>query len=161
MKGPVAGEKVTGPARVHDVQRLRRRLDAHMRQRGLRSTDQRRIIIDTFFDIDGHATIDRLAELVRARDPRIGYATVYRTVRMLVASRVAKERRFGDGHTRYEMADEQAHHDHLICLACGRITGFDEPSIEPVRQRIAERHGFELHEHKHELYGLCRQCRKG
>lgn len=161
VKGPVAGAKATGPLRVQDVERLRRRLEAHMRQRGLRATDQRRLIVDTFFEMGEHVTIDRLAELVRAKDSRVGYATVYRTVRMLVASGVAKERRFGDGHTRYELADEQAHHDLLICLACGRITEFEEPSLEPVQQRIAERHGFELHEHKHELYGLCRECRRG
>jgi Fur family transcriptional regulator, ferric uptake regulator len=161
MKGPVAGAKVAGRVRVHDVERLRRRLEAHMRQRGLRSTDQRRAIIDTFFDIDEHATIDRLAEMVRIKDPRVGYATVYRAVRMLVASGVAKERRFGDGQTRYELADERAHHAHLICVACSRIIEFEEPGIEQLSEQVAERHGFDLHERKHELIGLCPQCRKG
>jgi Fur family ferric uptake transcriptional regulator len=131
-----------------------------MRQQGLRSTEQRRLIVDTFFEIGEHATIDRLLELVRASDPRVGYATVYRTMKMLSTSGIARECRFGDGYTRYELVDEQTHHDHLICLGCGQITEFEEPAVEDIQKRVALRHGFELHEHKHELYGLCAECRK-
>ena len=66
---------------------------------------------------------------------QIGYATVYRTMKMLAESGIVSERRFGDGHTRYELADEDAHHDHLICLECGSITEFEEPLIEELQER--------------------------
>lgn len=131
-----------------------------MRQQGLRSTEQRRLIVDTFFEIGEHVTLDRVLELVRASDPRIGYATVYRTMKMLATSGIARECRFGDGFTRYELADEQTHHDHLICLGCGQITEFEEPAIEEIQRSVASRYGFEIHEHKHELYGLCAECRR-
>ena len=147
------------PPRPPDVDRLRRELEAYMAKRGLRSTEQRRVIIDVFFDHAEHITIEQLLERVRAVDPRIGYATVYRTMKMLVDGSIVSERRFGDGHTRYELADEEAHHDHLICVECGSITEFEEPMIEDLQERVAERYGFELRRHKHELYGICADCR--
>ncbi len=146
--------------RPPDVERLRRELDAYMSKHNLRSTEQRRLIIDTFFDVGEHVTIDQLLERVRSSDPRIGYATVYRTMKMLTDGGIAHERRFGDGFTRYELADDEAHHDHLICVECGRITEFEEPLIEELQDRVAARYGFEVQSHKHELYGVCRDCQK-
>ncbi len=141
-----------------DTTRLRRNLDAYMARRGLRSTEQRRIIIDTFFTFGEHVTLDQILERVRSSDSRIGYATVYRTMKMLSDGGIANERKFADGFTRYELADDGHHHDHLICVQCGRIQEFEEPRIEELQERVAERHGFRVMHHKHELYGLCRQC---
>lgn len=129
-----------------------------MERRGLRSTGQRRLIIDKLFASTEHVTIDELLAVVRAEDPRVGYATVYRTMKLLVEGGVAHEHKFGDGFTRYELADEHAHHDHLICVSCGRITEFEEPAIEELQERIASRHGFTVQDHKHELYGICADC---
>lgn len=129
-----------------------------MRKRGLRSTEQRRLIIDTFFDAGQHITIDKLLERVRKEDAHVGYATVYRTMKLLSESGVVQEHKFGDGFTRYELADDEAHHDHLICLECGRITEFEEPQIEELQERVAKRYGFSIRQHKHELYGLCSTC---
>lgn len=143
------------PARNPDVGRLRDQLDSYMAEQGLRSTGQRRAIIEKFFSSTGHATIDELLEKVRQHDPGIGYATVYRTMKMLTAGGIAHEHKFADGMTRYELADEDAHHDHLICMECGRIQEFEEPLIEELQERIAQRYGFTIVDHKHELYGLC------
>jgi Fur family ferric uptake transcriptional regulator len=147
-------------ARTPDLNRLRTDLDAFMLRRGLRSTEQRRLIIDTLFTATEHVTIDRLLEQVRATDPKVGYATVYRTLKMLTESGVAQEHHFGDGHTRYELADSESHHDHLICVECGSITEFEEPAVEALQDRIASRHGFEIRAHKHELYGVCAECQR-
>jgi Fur family transcriptional regulator, ferric uptake regulator len=146
--------------RAPDTERLRQDLQAYMNKRGLRSTEQRRLIIDTFFDAAEHITIEQLLERVRAQDSRIGYATVYRTLKMLADGGIVHERKFGDGFTRYELADEEAHHDHLICLECGRITEFEEPRIEELQNQVASKHGFEVLHHKHELYGVCADCQK-
>ena len=143
------------PPSSPNVGRLRVQLENYMEERGLRSTGQRRLIIQCFFDSSGHVTIDELLERVRKEDPGIGYATVYRTMKMLTAGGVAHEHKFSDGMTRYEMADDDAHHDHLICVECGRIQEFEEPLIEELQQRIAERFGFAIVDHKHELYGVC------
>lgn len=129
-----------------------------MLSRGLRSTEQRRLIVDHFFRASGHETIDTLLEAVRATDAHIGYATVYRTMKMLVESGVANEQRFGDGFTRYELNDTATHHDHLICSGCGRIDEFEEPLIEELQERVARRYGYTLMDHKLELHGLCADC---
>ena len=88
----------------------------------------------------------------------MGYATVYRTLKLLTECGVAFERKFGDGLTRYELADEESHHDHLICVECAKIIEFEEPKIEELQEAIAARYGFSLKSHKHEMYGTCATC---
>ena len=144
---------------VPHLEQFRATLSAYMGDKGLRSTDQRRLIVEIFFRSPNHVSIEELLAEVRAEDPRVGYATVYRTLKLLAESGVAFERRFGDGLTRYELADDEAHHDHLICDACGQITEFEEPAIERLQEKVGERYGFELRSHKHELYGICPSCR--
>lgn len=144
--------------REHDLERFRAQLQAYMAKKGLRSTDQRRLIVETFFHAQNHVSIEDLLALVRKQDARVGYATVYRTLKLLTECGVAFERRFGDGLTRYELADDLTHHDHLICVECGDITEFEEPRIETLQEEIAARYGFELRSHKHEMYGVCPNC---
>jgi Fur family transcriptional regulator, ferric uptake regulator len=141
-----------------DLEHLRTMLETYMDKKGLRSTDQRRLIVDTFFRADNHVSIEELLAQVRTKDPRVGYATVYRTLKLLTECGVANERRFGDGLTRYELADDSTHHDHLICVDCGDITEFEEPRIEELQDRVAKSYGFVLRSHKHELYGICPKC---
>jgi Fur family ferric uptake transcriptional regulator len=142
-----------------ELEHFRVMLQAYMDKKGLRSTDQRRLIVETFFRAENHVSIEELLAKVRAKDPRVGYATVYRTLKLLTECGVANERRFGDGLTRYELADDTTHHDHLICVECGDITEFEEPQIEELQDRIARKYGFLLRSHKHELYGVCARCR--
>lgn len=141
-----------------ELEHFRAMLNAYMTKKGLRSTDQRRLIVETFFGSDNHVSIEELLAQVRSKDRRVGYATVYRTLKLLTECGVANERRFGDGLTRYELADDTTHHDHLICVACGNITEFEEPQIERLQEGVARKYGFELRSHKHELYGICSNC---
>jgi Fur family ferric uptake transcriptional regulator len=141
-----------------ELDHFRSILHAYMLSKGLRSTDQRKLIVETFFRADDHVSIEELLAVVRTKDARVGYATVYRTLKLLADCGVANERRFGDGLTRYELADDTTHHDHLICLQCGEITEFEEPRIEELQERVARKHGFRLRTHKHELYGTCAKC---
>lgn len=158
--GSDAPEEKTGAPDQAAVARLRARLQSYMAKKGLRSTAQRRLIVDTFFGGVSHMTIEDLLNEVRSRDKGIGYATVYRTLKLLAECGVASERRFGDGLSRYELADDaSAHHDHLICVSCGKIVEFEEPRIEALQEEIAARHGFEVTSHKHEMYGTCPDCR--
>jgi Fur family ferric uptake transcriptional regulator len=139
--------------------RLRERLELYMARKKLRSTAQRRVIVDTFLEGRAHVTIEDLLEIVRTRDKGIGYATVYRTLKLLAECGVASERKFGDGLSRYELADDDDdHHDHLICTSCGGITEFEEPRIEKLQDVVAARHNFQVTTHKLELYGICQAC---
>jgi Fur family ferric uptake transcriptional regulator len=87
-------------------------------------------------------------------------ATVYRTMKLLADCGLAIPRQFGGGQTRYEPAAGRAHHDHLICTACGEIVEFANERIESLQALIARRHGFEVESHKLELYGRCARCRR-
>ncbi|MEZ4327711.1 MAG: Fur family transcriptional regulator [Polyangiales bacterium] len=138
---------------------LKNRLVAYMDREGLRSTAQRRLVSDVFFKSKGHLSIEDMLEKVRAIDQGVGYATVYRTLKLLKDSGLAFERHFGDGVSRYEVADEGEHHDHLICQVCGKIVEFEDDEIERLQVALAQRLGFELRRHKHELYGVCSDCR--
>jgi len=143
-----------------DLTRFRALLSTHMAKKGLRSTDQRRLIVETFFKSPNHVSIEELLAQVRSQDPKVGYATVYRTLKLLTECGVAFERRFGDGLARYELADEASHHDHLICVDCGTIVEFEEDRIEALQEAVAEKYGYELRSHKHEMYGVCPDCQR-
>ena len=143
-----------------DLARFRALLSTHMAKKGLRSTDQRRLIVETFFKSPNHVSIEELLAQVRVQDPKVGYATVYRTLKLLTECGVAFERRFGDGLARYELADEASHHDHLICVDCGTIVEFEEDRIEALQEAVAEKYGYELRSHKHEMYGVCPDCQR-
>jgi Fur family transcriptional regulator, ferric uptake regulator len=145
-------------AEAPNLEHFRAMLHDHMAKRGLRSTDQRRLIVETFFQSPNHISIEELLAEVRHQDPKVGYATVYRTLKLLTECGVAYERKFGDGLTRYELADDASHHDHLICVDCGKIVEFEEPMIEELQETVAQRHGFILKSHKHEMYGSCPDC---
>jgi Fur family ferric uptake transcriptional regulator len=143
-----------GPA---ELEALHKRLDEYMRKKGLRSTEQRRAIADVFFACGSHVTIEELLASAREVEPRIGYATVYRTLKLFAECGIAAERNFGDGQTRYELSDESNndHHDHLICVECGKIVEFHDERIEQIQDQVAKKLGFRIVSHKHEIYGEC------
>lgn len=134
---------------------LLRRLERHMLDRGLKSTRQRQVILDTFLEVDGHVAVDELLVRVQAHMPSVGYATVYRTLKLFVEAGVAHERRFGDGQARYEPVRTDEHHDHLICMDCGHIFEFEDPIIEERQAQVALEHGIRLVSHRHDIYGSC------
>lgn len=137
------------------VEQAQRRLDEYMRTRGLKHTRQRDEILEAFFAAGGHVSIDDLLPRVQARLAGVGYATVYRTLKLFSEAGVAHERHFQDGQTRYEPVVEDEHHDHLICTVCSKIFEFEDPTIERRQAEIAASHGLRLVSHRHEIYGTC------
>ena len=143
-------------ASAQNMAQLRARFDDYARRRGLKSTQQRDTIVELFLRSTGHISIEDLLARVRKRSPRVGYATVYRTLKLLADCGIAAARQFGDGQTRYEVMGDEAHHDHLICIQCGLILEFENDAIEKLQDEMADRlGGFRLVRHKLELYGLC------
>jgi Fur family transcriptional regulator, ferric uptake regulator len=134
------------------------RLSRFMIEHGLKSTRQRDLIVDTFFNLDGHLSVEDVWTKVRSEDARVSVATVYRTMKLLATSGLAHARNFGDGQTRYEAAHGRGHHDHLICTSCQKIIEFENDQIERLQDAVAKRHGFAVGSHKMELYGVCREC---
>jgi len=133
-------------------------LAKYMAERGLKSTRQRSLIIDTFFEASGHLSVEDLWAKVRQADAKVSVATVYRTMKLLHECGLVHARNFGDGQTRYEPAMGRHHHDHLICTRCGTIVEFENDRIEAMQDAVARKHGFKVTSHKMELYGLCRNC---
>ena len=112
------------------------KLEAYVKTHGLRLTHQRRMIAQTFFETEGHLDLGELHSLVRAREPGIGLATLYRTVRLLVDSGLASGSRLGGPAARYESNLDDEHHDHLICVECGRIVEFCDDEIEALKEFV-------------------------
>lgn len=142
---------------VASIERRQEALKKALARRGLRHTRQRDMLTDIFFSSDGHFSLDELLAMAKTRDGGIGYATVYRTLKLLTELGLAQERHFSDGQTRYEASDG-VHHDHLICTRCQTIVEFEEERIERLQEEVAARYGFRLGTHKMELYGLCPKC---
>jgi Fur family ferric uptake transcriptional regulator len=136
------------------------RLSRYMAEHGLKSTRQRSLIIDSFFALGGHLSVEELWSRVRQDDTKVSVATVYRTMKLLSDCGLAHARNFGDGQTRYEAAVGRDHHDHLICTRCGQIIEFENDRIEQLQDAVAKSHGFKVLSHKMELYGLCVACQR-
>lgn len=132
----------------------------HLRREGLKSTAQRDDIARVFFASKRHISVEELYRAVKRVNPGIGYATVYRTVKLLTECGLAVERHFRDGEARYETAGEGSQHDHLLCERCGAIVEFDEPAIASAQQEVVRRFGFRFTGRKLELYGVCPECQK-
>lgn len=122
---------------------------------GLKSTRQRDTIVQTFFDLDKHISVDELLAESRKKLPRVGYATVYRTLKLLVEQGFANPQHFGDGQTRYDPQFDQGQHDHLICTDCRRIVEFEDPRIVSLLSEVAAGHGFEVTRRRLEIYAAC------
>ena len=137
---------------MYSVLEAQRRLGLHMQQHGLKHTRQRDQVLEVFYEFGGHASVDDVLARVQLRLPGVGYATVYRTMKLFVEAGVAHERKFQDGQARYEPHLGDDHHDHLICLDCNRIFEFDDPVIEARQAEICSAHHLRPEHHRHEVY---------
>lgn len=135
-------------------------LKAYLEAKGLKSTSQRDYIAEAFFKTNTHISLDELLKKVKRKMPNVGYATVYRTMKLLTDCGLAVARQFGDGQTRYENIPEDGHHDHIICIKCSKIEEFQNEKIEQLQEETARKLGFKVVNHKLELYGYCKDCSK-
>jgi len=128
--------------------------------KGLKCTRQRDVVLDMFLTSDRHLSTEELYLKVRSKNPTIGYATVYRTLKLFAECGLAREIHFGDGQSRYEPVVAGEHHDHMVCTRCGAIQEFENESIERLQNAVAAQYGFHVENHKLEMYGVCHKCRQ-
>lgn len=127
-----------------------------LQEEGLKSTKQRDVIVERFFWLDQHISADELLEDVREHQARIGYATVYRTLKLLVELGFAVPKDFGDGQTRYDpIHNQDPQHDHLICVDCRKIIEFNDEQINQRIQDIVADLDYTVRRKKIELYAEC------
>ncbi|ADU62903.1 MAG: transcriptional repressor [Pseudodesulfovibrio sp.] len=129
-----------------------------MRSNSLSLTPQRKAIVETFLESEGHFSAEQLYERVGRRMSDIGQATVYRTLKLLVDSGLADAFDLGEGVTLYEHRYGHEHHDHLVCLVCGRKVEIVDAAIERRQEALAVEYGFTLTRHRMFLFGLCPGC---
>jgi Fur family transcriptional regulator, ferric uptake regulator len=125
---------------------------ARCEARGLRMTEQRRVIARVVGEAEDHPDVEELYARAARLDPKISLATVYRTVKLFEEEGILDRLEFGDGRARYEDADRD-HHDHLIDVSTGEVIEFVDPEIEALQEKIAQRLGFRLIGHRLELLG--------
>jgi Fur family ferric uptake transcriptional regulator len=121
--------------------------------KGMRMTDQRRIIAQVLSGSQDHPDVDEVYKRAIAKDPKISIATIYRTVRLFEEAGILERHDFRDGRSRYEPVSDE-HHDHLINLETGEVVEFHDDKIEELQRIIAEKLGFKLVDHRMELYGV-------
>ena len=121
--------------------------------KGVKLTDQRKIIAKVMSQSKDHPDVDELYKRVSKIDPKISIATVYRTVKLFEESGILAKHEFKGGKARYEELNE-SHHDHLIDVKTGEIIEFVDQEIEKLQKKVAEKYGYDLVDHKLELYGV-------
>jgi len=133
----------------------------YLRDQGLPVTQQREAVADVVFSSEGHQSVEEIEALLRERGERIGKATIYRTLDLLVRSRLVAEHDFGEGFKRYEhrLSDHPVH-EHLICLECGKVMEFESRELFGVESRVRQQYGFQPVRRRLEIYGLCRECQE-
>jgi Fur family ferric uptake transcriptional regulator len=138
------------------LERFRRFLRDHR----LPITRQRDLIAQTVLLAEDHLSVEGIRRRLREKGERVGTATVYRTLEVLLESGLVRAQDFGEGFKRYEPMPAQAHHEHLICERCGRVVEFQNERLERMLPVIADEHGFQHDRHRVEIYGVCRECRQ-
>ena len=135
------------------LKRLQSRLEELCIERGMKMTEQRRVIARVLSDATDHPDVEELFRRSASVDDNISIATVYRTVRLFEEAGLLDRHDFGDGRARYEESSDD-HHDHLIDIHTGRVIEFHDEEVEELQRKIAEKHGFKLVDHRMELYGV-------
>jgi Fur family ferric uptake transcriptional regulator len=139
---------------------LLERFRRHLKDRHLPVTRQRDLVAQTVLTSDEHLSVDAIQKHLTELGEHVGTATIYRTLDVLVRSGLVRAHDFGEGFKRYEPMPQQAHHEHLICLRCGKVVEFQNERLERMLPIIADEHAFQHQRHRVEIYGLCRDCRR-
>lgn len=131
-------------------------LQDFLNTRELKLTEQRKLILDVFLKSKLHLTIEEVYSKAKERNPNIGLATVYRTVKILCECGLVSGFKHTDGTFRYELG--HAYHEHLICIKCGRVIEVMDPNTELLRTKVFPMNNFKVLHSRLELYGICHKC---
>jgi Fur family ferric uptake transcriptional regulator len=144
---------------MNDTTTSARLFRRYLKDQGLPVTHQREAVAAVVFSTPGHLSVEEIENQLRERGERMGKATIYRTMDLLVRSRLVTEHDFGEGFKRYEhRLTMEPVHEHLICLGCGEVIEFQSWEVQEVKAKVTAEHGFRPTRHKLEIYGLCREC---
>ena len=135
-------------------------LHRHLKSVGLKQTAQRDTILRTFLETRDHLSTDELHRLVQKQDVRIGYTTVYRTLKLLAECGLASEVAFHDGIARYEHQYNRRSHHHMVCTECGSSVEFFSREVDRLEKEIGQKYRYLATRHTFQIYGVCESCQK-
>jgi len=130
-----------------------------LRRKGLKLTRQRQEILKAFLKIEKHLSTEDLYEVIKRKDPSIGQATVFRTLRLLSQAGMAREINLGDRRVKFEHGHGHRHHDHLVCKACSKLIEAVDPEIERLQDDLCKKFDFTPTSHRLQIFGICNQCK--
>ncbi len=134
-------------------------VEKYLKEHDFKLTNQRRKIIETVFASHDHFTADDLHDVLREKGESISKATIYRTLSLLCESGLVESRDFGRGQLYYEHVLGHEHHDHLICVGCGKVVEFRNADLEKLQEKISKARGFRIESHSLRIFGRCKACR--
>ena len=132
----------------------------YLKSKGLKFTGQRMAVLKSFLTTEKHVTTEGLYEIVKRKDPAIGHATVFRTLKLMREAGLARRVDFEGKAAGFEHKLGHPHHDHLLCTECGRCIEATDPEIERLQEKLAKKFSFRPGAHKMEIFGICKNCRK-
>jgi len=132
----------------------------YLKKSGLKMTRQRQLVVESFLLAGGHLSTEELYELVKKRDAKLGFVTVFRTLKTLADCGLARETVLHDGPTRFEHTYKRPHHHHIVCVECDRTIEFLSPVSEQIQEEITSEYGFKPVRHNLQIFGVCPDCQK-
>ena len=132
----------------------------YLRKNGMLYSKQREQILDIFLKTEKHPTVNDIYDMVRKENPKIGLATVYRTMEVICDAGLARKLDFGDGTKRYEHKYKHQHHRHLVCLKCGKVIEIASSKLEKIQRELAKKHDFTITRDTMKIFGTCRTCKR-
>jgi len=132
----------------------------YLGSRKLKFTRERKTILQELFRSPGHLEAEDLLYNLKKKKKHASRATVYRTLELLVESGIVRKVDLGHGHSHYELVVDHPHHEHMICLACGKVIEFSDKTMERSLDKLCKKSEFEHTSHRFEIFGRCGKCRK-
>ena len=131
----------------------------YLKNEGLKLTPEREHVLEGVFSIHKHFNVDKLYDKLRMQHKRISRASIYRTIPLLIKSGLVNESLRCQNNASYEHTYGHDHHDHMVCIKCGRIIEFKDQKIEELQEAVCKKYGFKPIEHKLGIKGYCKKCR--
>jgi len=131
-----------------------------LKRKGLKLTQQREEILQAFLKMEEHLSTEDLYKVVKRKNPNIGHATVFRTLKLLIEAGIAREVYLGDRRVRFEHGHGHRHHDHLVCQVCSKLIDTVNPEIEKLQDDLCKKFDFIPTSHRLQIFGICKECKR-
>lgn len=143
---------------MEDMQWFWDRLNDYLKAHDLKNTNQRNLVVEKFLAMDKHVDVESLHNVLKEEGHNVGLATIYRTMNLLKSAGLVIQHSFSEAKAVFEVSYPHTHHDHLVCLICGKVEEFVNEEIEKIQDNIAHKMGFKLLDHRLDLFGYCTDC---